>query len=124
MPTSDQWWRLSEVRLLRSAIPRSRTWAEVAQIVGTRSPAACAIYARKHGLGALRPRMRRWTGQEDEVLRAEWPSGTDVHELARKLGRTEAAVAERARRLGLTRLGRQRVVMRRLTEAFWARGSA
>lgn len=122
MPTSDGWWRTSEVRLLRSAIPRSRTWAEVAEIVGTRGPGACSAYARKHGLGGLRPLPRRWTEEEDEVLRREWPVGTDVHELARRLGRTEKALAERAFAIGLSGLGRREVVQRRLSAALWARG--
>ena len=121
MPTADEWWRLSEVNRLKAAIPRSRTWREVAEMVGTRSPTACALYARKHGLGSLRAPMRKWLEEEDELLSREWPKGTDVHAIAHELGRTPKAVCERARVIGLSNMGRREIVSRRLMDAFWAR---
>lgn len=122
MPTQDEWWRLSEVRRLKAAIPRSRTWKEVAELVGTRSPYACSNYAYKHKLGALKPPPRRWTQEEDALLAEEWPKGVDVHRIAKKIGRTSKAVAERARRIGLTNMGRKDIVLRRELDKFWSRG--
>jgi hypothetical protein len=61
------------------------------------------VRARRRQLGLARPGARRYTSAEDEVLRAEWPSGADVDALARRLGRSADALRLRARQLGLHR---------------------
>lgn len=48
--------------------------------------------------------MRRWTEEEDNILRAEYATA-DLDELARRLGRSWQAISDRAHRvLGATRL--------------------
>lgn len=61
------------------------------------------VRARRRRLGLARPGARRYTSADDEVLRAEWPSGADVDALARRLGRSADALRLRARQLRLHR---------------------
>ena len=62
-----------------------------------------ALRLRAVKLGLLRPnRRRRWAPSEDTALRDGYDSGLSCRELARELsGRTPAAIAARARKLGL-----------------------
>jgi hypothetical protein len=66
-----------------------------------RSPEALRLRAAK--LGLHRPvRRRRWSASEDAVVRDGYGSGLTCTEIARELpGRTPAAVAARAGKLGL-----------------------
>ena len=123
MAARTRWTEAEDARLSLLA-RRSRDWEEVAADMPVRTAAACRQRARHLGMGVF-PTPRRWTAEEDDALRSGWADGSaDVHELSRSLGRTEAAIRNRARTLGLSGLGRKRVVARRLTNAFWARGAA
>jgi hypothetical protein len=66
-----------------------------------RSPEALRLRAVK--LGVYRPaRRRRWSAGEDAAVRDGYDSGLSCERIARELpGRTPAAVAARARKLGL-----------------------
>jgi hypothetical protein len=44
----------------------------------------------------MRPETKRWTAEEDDVLRQEALAGSPVAEIATKLGRSESAVRTRA----------------------------
>jgi DNA-directed RNA polymerase specialized sigma24 family protein len=44
----------------------------------------------------MRPETKRWTAEEDDVLRQEALAGGSVSDIASKLGRSEAAVRTRA----------------------------
>jgi hypothetical protein len=73
---------------------------ELARRLG-RSPAALRLRAVK--LGLHRPvRRPRWSASEDAAVRDGYDNGLRCREIARELpGRTPAAVAARARKLGL-----------------------
>ena len=121
MAAKTRWTEAEDARL-SSLARRSRDWEEVAADMPGRTAAACRQRARHLGVSAF-PTPRRWTAEEDEALRSGWTDGSaDVHALSRSLGRTEGAIRNRAKRLGLSGLGRKRVVSRRLTKAFWAKG--
>ena len=121
MAAKTRWTEAEDARL-SSLARRSRDWEEVAADMPGRTAAACRQRARHLGVSAF-PTPRRWTAEEDEALRSGWADGSaDVHALSRSLGRTEGAIRNRAKRLGLSGLGRKRVVSRRLTRAFWAKG--
>lgn len=121
MAAKTRWTEAEDARL-SSLARRSRDWEEVAADMPGRTAAACRQRARHLGVSAF-PTPRRWTAEEDEALRSGWTDGSaDVHALSRSLGRTEGAIRNRAKRLGLSGLGRKRVVSRRLTRAFWERG--
>lgn len=123
MAAKTRWTEAEDARL-SSLARRSRDWEEVAADMPGRTAAACRQRARHLGVSAF-PTPRRWTAEEDEALRSGWADGSaDVHALSRALGRTEGAIRNRAKRLGLSGLGRKRVVSRRLTRAFWERGAA
>jgi hypothetical protein len=72
-----------------------------------RSPGALRLRAAK--LGLHRPARRpRWSHGEDAAVRDGYDSGLSCSEIARELpGRTPAAVAARARKLGLATHGRR-----------------
>jgi hypothetical protein len=44
----------------------------------------------------MRPETKRWTAEEDDVLRQEALVGSPVTEIASKIGRSESAVRTRA----------------------------
>jgi hypothetical protein len=44
----------------------------------------------------MRPEAKRWTADEDEILRQEALQGIPVAEIASKIGRSESAVRTRA----------------------------
>jgi DNA-directed RNA polymerase specialized sigma24 family protein len=44
----------------------------------------------------MRPETKRWTAEEDDVLRQEALAGSPVTEIASKIGRSESAVRTRA----------------------------
>jgi DNA-directed RNA polymerase specialized sigma24 family protein len=44
----------------------------------------------------MRPETKRWTAEEDDVLRQEALVGSPVSEIASKIGRSESAVRTRA----------------------------
>jgi hypothetical protein len=44
----------------------------------------------------MRPEKKRWTAEEDDVLRQEALVGSPVTEIASKIGRSESAVRTRA----------------------------
>ena len=123
MAAKTRWTEAEDARL-SSLARRSRDWEEVAADMPGRTSAACRQRARHLGVSAF-PTPRRWTAEEDDALRSGWADGSaDVHDLSRSLGRTEKAIRNRAKRLGLSGLGRKRVVSLRLTKAFWERGAA
>jgi hypothetical protein len=51
---------------------------------------------------------RRWTTSEDRELRGLYPEGVPIAEIGRRLGRTEEAVSERRRSLGMAARPRSR----------------
>ena len=51
---------------------------------------------------------RRWTTSEDRELRGLYPEGVPIAEIARQLGRSEEAVSERRRSLGMAPRPRSR----------------
>ena len=60
----------------------------------------------------MRPETKRWTTEEDSILRQAALAGSSVAEIASKIGRTEAAVRTRAyaikillRAIGIRRRG-------------------
>ena len=117
MASKTRWTEAEDARL-SSLARRSRDWEEVAADMPGRTASACRQRARHLGVSAFST-SRRWTAGEDEALRSGWADGSaDVRDLSRALGRTEAAIRNRAKRLGLSGLGRKRVVARRLTRAF------
>jgi hypothetical protein len=71
-----------------------------------RSPEALRLRARKLGVHDP-PGRRRWTAAEDEALRAGYRDGYSCQQIAERIGgRSVAAVAARARKLGLSTYGR------------------
>jgi hypothetical protein len=85
---------------IRAAYTSSADLQELAARLG-RSTGALRLRAAK--LGLYRPdRRARWSHGEDAALRDGYDSGLSCREIARELpGRTLAAVAARARKLGL-----------------------
>jgi hypothetical protein len=77
--------------------------ASVEALAGRLGRSSGALRLRAAKLGLLRPtRRRRWAPSEDAALRDGYDSGLSCREIARELsGRTPAAVAARARKLGL-----------------------
>jgi hypothetical protein len=72
-----------------------------------RSPEALRLRARKLGVHDP-PGRRRWTAAEDDALRAGYRDGHSCRQIAERIGggRSVAAVAARARKLGLSTYGR------------------
>lgn len=85
---------------LRAAFARGGDLAELARQLD-RTPGALRLRAAK--LGLYRPaRRRRWSPGEDAAIRDGYDDGLSCAEIARRLvGRDAAAVAARARQLGL-----------------------
>jgi hypothetical protein len=72
-----------------------------------RSPEALRLHARQLGLHHPRGR-RRWSDPEDAIVRDGYADGLTCHEIAVRLeGRTPAAIAARARKLGLATYARR-----------------
>jgi hypothetical protein len=44
----------------------------------------------------MRPGLKRWTAEEDELLRRESIEGSSIAEIAKQVGRTESALRARA----------------------------
>jgi DNA-directed RNA polymerase specialized sigma24 family protein len=63
----------------------------------------------------MRPETKRWTAEEDDVLRQEALVGSPVSEIASKIGRSESAVRTRAYTL---RVPLRTVGMRRSASAW------
>jgi hypothetical protein len=56
----------------------------------------------------MRPDQRLWTAEEDDRLRLEFEAGTSLEAMATKIGRSKAAIKNRAYILRL-KLGRPRI---------------
>jgi DNA-directed RNA polymerase specialized sigma24 family protein len=63
----------------------------------------------------MKPETKRWTSDEDEILRKEALAGSPVTEIASKIGRSESAVRTRAYTL---RVPLRMVGMRRSVSAW------
>lgn len=114
-------WTDEEDAALRGLIPTCTSFREVAQAMGARSETACRKRAQKLGLrfGTKRGRCLRWTRAEDDYLADVWEKGVDIEDIRERLhGRSEAAIRERARRLGLTASHERYAAVRRKEE--WA----
>jgi hypothetical protein len=61
------------------------------------------VRGRRRELGLGHSPARRYTLDDDGAIRAAWESGSDLDDLARRLGRTPEAVLLRARGIGLHR---------------------
>lgn len=72
-----------------------------------RSPEALRLRARTLGVYDA-PNRRRWTSAEDDALRAGYRDGRSCRQIAESIGggRSVAALAARARKLGLSTYGR------------------
>jgi hypothetical protein len=91
--------------LLRDGWGAGAPIGEIARRLG-RSPGAVRLRAASLGLHRPPPR-RRWTAAEDLVVRDGYADGRTCRRIADGLpGRTPAAIAARARKLGLTTYGR------------------
>jgi DNA-binding CsgD family transcriptional regulator len=96
-------WRTGEDQLLIALTARGDTLEDVAQLLG-RTPEAIRRHASRHGIksppAVPAPRhRRRWTGQEDELLRLH--HALNPARLAELLGRSDGAVCRRLCALGL-----------------------
>ena len=95
----------AENALLRDGWAADAPIAELARRLG-RSPGAVRLRAETLGLHRPAPR-RRWTAAEDAVIRDGYAEGLTCRRIADGLSdRTPAAIAARARKLGLTTHGR------------------
>ena len=70
-----------------------------------------AVKARAVRSGVALPLPDRWSVEQDGLLRQCWVLGGNVLELARRLGRSEDALYNRAQALGLARKKRWRRVV-------------
>jgi hypothetical protein len=114
-PVEQVRWRRRALGLAarpaRVYTPAEDAAIRAAMASGESLEALAARLRRSHGglrlraakLGLLDPiRRRRWAPAEDAVVRDGYDSGLSCHEIARELrGRTPAAIAARARLLGL-----------------------
>jgi hypothetical protein len=93
-------YAVSEDAAIRATFARAGQLEELSAQLG-RSPDALRVRAAK--LGLHRPvRRPRWSASEDAAVRDGYDNGLSCREIARELpGRTRAAVAARARKLGL-----------------------
>lgn len=77
------------------------SWSAVGRVLG-RDPHACANRLYRLKKGQTGTAAAWWSMQDDEIIRKEYAQEKpDVEGLARQLGRTECAVQNRARELGL-----------------------
>ncbi len=109
-----QWTTVEDERL--RVLTRAGTPLEDAAVALDRTPEALRRRARKLGLQALSARaragkVRPWSGREDRLLRAT--PGVNPAALAAALGRSDRAVLQRRRELGLHE-GRERSPHHRL----------
>lgn len=113
-------WTEREDARLRAAMPKCSTFGQVAEHVPGRGASACRARAKKLGL-SMRARHRRWTEEEDQLLRNHWKDASRTSQsLASELGRTVNALQTRAYVLGLTKgHERQSIVSKRNREMFW-----
>lgn len=120
---ADAHWTEREDAVLRERAKAYTTWAEVAEGMEGRSAQGCCRRGRKLGV-SLRPAWRPWSAEDEQYLREVWESCAESTEaIARRLRRTEKAVRQRARELGLTASGRRlREMSRREASRFWAKG--
>jgi hypothetical protein len=71
---------------------------DIAEYVGTTKK---SVWRRASALGLKRP-YKRWTPEEDEVIRSAWERFEQQVPTAEKLGRNAKELAERAKKLGCT----------------------
>ncbi len=98
-------WEDWEDEYLRAHYP-AVTGREIARYLG-RTPAMISWRVKRLGISFERrdvERMRRWTPEEDAVLRAGFRSRS-CREIAEELGRTEASIAGRIASLKLRHVG-------------------
>ena len=101
-----RWWAQAEDRILKENYSTS-TQAELEEMLPKRTWSA--IVTRAKGFGLKRKRMycsargeyRRWTEEEDELVRALYTRKITIDELVEKTGRTRVAITARRRTLGL-----------------------
>ncbi len=104
-------WPKSAVRKLRRLVAGGATHAECAAALG-RSVSVIKSACSRYGF-RMPSDYRDWTEEERDVLRREYKKTTTIPELAAKLNRTEKAVYQQAKALGLC------ASVPRLTEEFF-----
>lgn len=110
-----KYWSDEDLHKLRDLVLAESSRDEVAAALD-RTKTAVHFQARNLGLTFSRKNTQRrpWTERDDNVLR--YHSGLlSRKQLARKLGRTDAAVGKRAKQLGI-RLGQGRITLKALAE--------
>lgn len=93
-------WRALEDELLRCATLASLPATLVAERLHR---PVDQVRARRRVLGLTRPRSRRYSAEDDDLLRRHWTSGGDLVEFARRLGRSPDSLRLRADQLGFHR---------------------
>jgi hypothetical protein len=102
-----RFWTADEEALLAAEYPACPNLGALASRMG-RTLNSVMEKADRMNLRRSAPANRRpldWTPAEVRALRDEWPVGTPAAELAARFNRSIATIRDKARRLGLTRLG-------------------
>lgn len=109
MHTRRPWTEDEESYLLANA--RSSTYGDIGVHLGRSER---SVYHRAAKLGIRLRELRRWTPQEDDVVRSHLGDGLDA--VARRLHRVPSEVSVRARRLGIP--FRERPIRRRRADRY------
>ena len=88
-------WTATDDTVLRTHWATS-TWRDLGQLL---QRSRSSVFHRAHKLGLSKIPFRRWTAEEDEVIRDNHL--LSLRDMARLLGRGESTVSERANKIGL-----------------------
>jgi len=98
-------WTKEEDDILEEAAIRGARMEELIQLLPGRNVGA--IRARKHGRGYCAYSLRRFTPEDDAIIRADYIGNVEVTETAKRLGRSVGVLRQRIMFLGLHRDGRK-----------------
>lgn len=96
-------WTAEQDDALRIGVAARRTSKELADELGH---TVSAVTTRRQALGLTLP-WRRFTAEEDEIIRADYAAYIPVGETARKVGRSWGTVRQRILQLGIGRDARK-----------------
>lgn len=85
-------WTQNDIAFLNAKAGKE-TPAMIATVLG-KTERAVTSYARKHGV-SLAVIRKRWTPEQDQVIRDGMKQGLVVYQIAAQLGRSEKAVYHR-----------------------------
>ncbi len=98
-------WSEEEDKILADCVDVGMTIAEIRPFLPDRTDSA--IHARKNTKGLRKAKLRRFTPEDDAIIREDYLNHVDTIETARKLNRSNGVIRQRIFALRLSRDGRK-----------------